>query len=120
MIGNNLTKSTSEESSFEVHSGITITSYTSIESLTDSTPNTTASGKHTSNGTIALSRDMLLDYASSANISFGDTIYVVIGPYRVEDTMNRRKTKCADVWSPSLHVAKVFGKHFNCKIMKRR
>lgn len=120
IVGKSFDDSIFLQTNLELHDGITVTSYTSIENLTDSNPTVTASGKQTKNKIIAISRDMLSEYTHDATISFGDTVYVVIGPYIVEDTMNRRKILCADVWSPSLHVAKVFGKQFNCKLIKRR
>jgi len=88
---------------------ITVTSYTSLSGLTDSTPWTTASGTTCSPKTLAISQDLLQEYTGGAAFAYGDTAYLIFGPYIIEDTMAKRKKRCADVWTPSLECARSFG-----------
>jgi len=99
--------------------GITVTSYTSIPILTDSRPWETATGDTCSNQTLALSRDLLENYTEGAEFAYGDTVWIVLGPYIVEDTTNERHSHRADLWLPAFASAVNFGIHRNCALLRR-
>lgn len=94
---------------FQFEPCITVTAYTSLARLTDKTPWITASGEKCSPRTLAVSRDLLSNYTVGAKFAYGDTAYIILGPYRIEDTMNKRKKNCVDIWMPSLACAESFG-----------
>jgi len=84
----------------------TLTSYTSIEALTDSTPFITASGSHVRLGTVAAN---CLPFGTQIKIPdlFGDYLFTV------EDRLNARKgCGMIDVWLPTYAEAKQFGVKF--------
>ncbi len=85
---------------------IAITAYNSKKNQTDNTPHITASGIKPNDKTIALSRDFI-----SNKINYGDTITVVlIKDFVVNDTMNKRHTNKADIWTKNVIDALKFGK----------
>lgn len=89
---------------------VTCTAYTSRICETDSTPDITASNKRLLPGYIALSRDLLSNYTPGAPFRFGDRIELIgIGTFQVEDTMNARWRRRADIWVPSLETAWAWG-----------
>lgn len=110
-------KKVSPQPKFQTEFGMTITSYTSLRRLTDDTPWITASGTTCSPRTLAVSRDLLQGYTENAPFAYGDTAYIVIGPYIIEDTMARRKNKCADIWMPTLEAAETFGIERNAALL---
>lgn len=111
-------KEESEKPVYEVKvvPDITVTSYTSLERLTDSTPNITATGKECSLETIALSRELISRYHASAPYDYGDEVFILLGPYNIEDTTNKRFNRRADIWLSSLDESLVFGLHKNATI----
>jgi 3D (Asp-Asp-Asp) domain-containing protein len=90
---------------------ITCTAYSSTIDQTDSTPFITASLQPVGPGIIALSRDLLRRYTPDAPFEFGDFVEVVgVGIFRVEDTMNRRWRRRADIWVHSRSEAMQWGR----------
>lgn len=91
----------------------TLTSYTSIAALTDSSPFITANGSHVHMGTVAAN---CLSFGTRIQIPdlFGDQIFVV------EDRLAARKgCGMIDVWLPTYQEAKKFGvKHVQVKVLK--
>ncbi len=85
------------------------TAYNALTAQTDNTPNITASNKRIFPGVLALSRELLKPYNESAQIAYGDTVWVVI-PLQVEDTMHRRWQNRADIFMLDYHQALAFGK----------
>lgn len=69
-----------------LNSSMTITSYRSIKSQTDSSPNFTSIGDFTHKGGCAVSRDLLSRWNGPCN--YGDYIYVEsLGIYKINDVM---------------------------------
>lgn len=90
---------------------VTVTGYTSREEETDDTPFITAANTRTRPGVIALSRDLLRRYTPDAPFKFGDIIHIAgVGDFVVEDSMNRRWERRADIWFESLDAARAFGR----------
>lgn len=90
---------------------ITVTGYSSTPDQTDSTPFITASNKRVRRGIIALSRDLLREFTPGAPFSYGDKVELEgVGVFYVEDTMNARFTKRADIWFTSRDAALRWGK----------
>ena len=95
------------------------TAYNSVSWQTDDDPWITASGEVAGSGTIALSRDLIraenevmeqMGYNLTAEISFGDTVYLVyVLPMVVHDTMHRRYRDRADVWTADIELARAWG-----------
>ena len=88
---------------------LVFTAYNAMVSQTDDTPNITASNKEIFPGVLALSRELLKPYGHGGNISYGDTVWVVL-PMQVEDTMNRRWRNRADVYMLDYQEALNFGR----------
>jgi 3D (Asp-Asp-Asp) domain-containing protein len=89
---------------------VTCTAYTSRICETDSTPEITATNKRVRPGYIALSRDLISFYTPGAPFSYGDRIELIgLGTFQVEDTMNSRWRRRADIWVGSLDVAWAWG-----------
>jgi 3D (Asp-Asp-Asp) domain-containing protein len=94
----------------EVHMKVVATGYSSSVNETDSTPHLTASNTLTRRGIIALSRDLLRQYTHDAPFSFGDRVWLDgLGEFIVEDSMNFRWRRRADIWFPSRDDAIRFG-----------
>ncbi len=90
---------------------VTVTAYSSTVGQTDSTPFITASMTHVRPGVIALSRDLIRRYNPNAPFAYGDQVVIEgHGIFTVEDTMNQRYSKRADIWFPSTSEALQFGK----------
>jgi 3D (Asp-Asp-Asp) domain-containing protein len=90
---------------------VIITGYSSTVEETDSTPFLTASMTSVRPGIIALSRDLIRRYNPSAPFRFGDRVHVEgIGVFTVEDTMNERWERRADIWFPSAEEARRWGR----------
>lgn len=99
------------QGSHDVVARVTCTAYTSRPCETDATPFITASNKQTRMGYIALSRDLLSNYTAGAPFRFGDRIELIgVGTFQVEDTMNARWNRRADIWMPSLETAWAWGR----------
>ena len=84
----------------------TLTSYTSIEALTDASPFTTANGSHTAFGIVAAN---CLAFGTEIKIPalFGDQVFTV------QDRLNASKgCGLIDVWLPTYKEAKQFGVKF--------
>lgn len=95
----------------ELHVKVVTTGYSSSPFETDSTPRITASNTTTRPGIIALSRDLLQPYTPDAPFTFGDRVWLDgLGEFIVEDSMNRRWQRRADIWFPSRHQALDFGR----------
>jgi 3D (Asp-Asp-Asp) domain-containing protein len=91
--------------------GITVTAYSSTVDQCDDTPFLTASMTAVRPGVIALSRDLIRRYNPEAPFSYGDEVFVEgYGMFTVEDTMNKRYSRRADIWFPSRSEARDFGK----------
>lgn len=91
--------------------GITVTAYSSTVDQCDDTPFQTASMTTVRPGIIALSRDLIRRYNPEAPFSYGDEVFVEgYGKFTVEDTMNKRYSRRADIWFPSRSEARHFGK----------
>lgn len=87
------------------------TGYSSTVDQTDSTPFITAANTRVRQGVLALSRDLLKRYTPDAPFDFGDVVYVSgIGKFIVEDSMNRRWHRRADIWFTDRPTAIEFGK----------
>ncbi|MDH4037448.1 MAG: 3D domain-containing protein [Candidatus Krumholzibacteria bacterium] len=100
-----------ELSGREVAVTVTVTGYTSRPEETDDTPFITAANTQTRPGVIALSRDLLRRYTPDAPFTFGDVIHISgVGDFVVEDSMNSRWRKRADIWFESLSQARSFGR----------
>ncbi len=90
---------------------VIVTAYSSTASQTDATPFTTASMTRVRPGVIALSRDLIRRYNPRAPFDFGDRVHVEgHGVFTVEDTMNERYSRRADIWFASTTEAIAFGK----------
>jgi 3D (Asp-Asp-Asp) domain-containing protein len=94
---------------------VIISAYNSKINQTDNTPFITANGTKPNNETIALSRDIILN-----KINYGDTITVIlIKDFVVTDTMHKRHTNKADIWTKNVIDALKFGK-VNGYLIKRK
>jgi len=90
---------------------ITVTGYSSSRRETDSTPHLTASMTRVRPGCLALSRDLLRTFTPGAPFDFGDWVVIPgAGVFVVEDTMNRRWKRRADIWFPTRREALRWGK----------
>ncbi|MBN1826191.1 MAG: 3D domain-containing protein [Candidatus Eisenbacteria bacterium] len=90
---------------------VIVTGYSSTPDQTDSTPYLTASMTSVRPGVIALSRDLIRTYNPSAPFDFGDRVILEgIGEFVVEDTMNKRYRRRADIWFSSTDEARRWGK----------
>ncbi|MBN2171185.1 MAG: 3D domain-containing protein [Candidatus Krumholzibacteriota bacterium] len=89
---------------------VTVTGYSSTRDQCDADPLITASNKRVRPGIIALSRDMLRRYNPEAPFHWGDRVYIPgVGEFVVEDSMNARYTRRADIWFPSRTRAAQWG-----------
>lgn len=83
--------------------------YSSTPDQTDSTPFTTASGKHVRDGIIAANV-----YANGQRLPFGTLVRIpeIYGDkiFVVEDRMNIRYQNNIDIWFPERQLAKEFGR----------
>lgn len=90
---------------------VTVTGYSSTPGQTDSTPFTTASMTRVRRGVLALSRDLLREFTPGAPFGYGDVVEIKgVGRFHVEDTMNSRYRKRADIWFESSSAARAWGK----------
>jgi 3D (Asp-Asp-Asp) domain-containing protein len=90
---------------------VVVSGYTSRICETDSTPFVTAANTPTRPGVIALSRDLLRRYTPGAPFEFGDVVHLSgIGDFIVEDVMNGRWERHADIWFEHLDDARQFGR----------
>jgi len=90
---------------------VVVTGYSSTPWQTDETPFLTASMTHVRPGVIALSRDLIRRYNPDAPFRYGDRIRVEgVGEFVVEDTMNQRYEKRADIWFETTDEAVRWGK----------
>jgi 3D (Asp-Asp-Asp) domain-containing protein len=95
----------------EIAVTVIVSGYTSRSCETDSTPFETASMTTTRRGVIALSRDLVKSYTKGAPFEFGDVVHLHgIGDFVVEDSMNERYQRHADIWFESLTEAREFGR----------
>lgn len=89
---------------------ITVTGYSSTPDQTDDSPFTTAMNTTVHPGVLALSRDLLREFTPGAPFRFGDIVELEgLGVFSVEDTMNPRYTKRADIWFQSREAATRWG-----------
>jgi len=94
---------------------LTVTSYRSIPSQTDSTPYHTSIGQRTHAHGIAVSRDLL----ANGTFKYGDLVYVEqVGFKFVNDTMHERWVKRLDVWVESLEEERRFHRKFKGKQLR--
>jgi 3D (Asp-Asp-Asp) domain-containing protein len=90
---------------------VTCTAYSSSIAECDSTPFETATLKYPRRGYLALSRDLIATFTPGAPFDFGDRVEIIgIGVFQVEDTMNARWSRRADLWMPSAAEAISFGR----------
>ncbi len=95
----------------EIAVSVTVSGYTSRPCETDSTPFVTAANTTTRRGVLALSRDLVRRYTPGAPFQFGDVVHLHgIGDFVVEDSMNERYQRHADIWFESLDQAREFGR----------
>lgn len=95
----------------EIAVSVSVSGYTSRTCETDSTPFITASMTTTRRGVLALSRDLVKRYTPGAPFEFGDVVHLHgIGDFIVEDSMNERYQRHADIWFESLEQAREFGR----------
>lgn len=101
-----------------------VTSYQSVTTQTDSTPNYTSINERTAVGGIAISQDMLCPLTkqkklhpankcvfSYSKLHYHDWLYVQgLGLYRVNDVMNPRHKRSVDIWVPSYEEERKIGK----------
>jgi len=89
---------------------ITVTGYSSSADQTDDSPFITAMNTTVHPGMLALSRDLLREFTPGAPFRFGDIVELEgLGVFTVEDTMNPRYTKRADIWFQSREAAARWG-----------
>jgi 3D (Asp-Asp-Asp) domain-containing protein len=89
---------------------ITVTGYSSTADQTDDSPLITAMNTTVHPGMLALSRDLLREFTPGAPFRFGDIVELEgLGVFTVEDTMNPRYTKRADIWFQSREAASRWG-----------
>jgi len=87
---------------------LTVTSYQSLESQTDSTPFITSTGEHVSRHGVALSRDLLRRW--NGPVSYGDLIFIEGYGFKiVTDCMHQRKTMQVDIWVSTHAEEKAIG-----------
>lgn len=90
---------------------VTVTAYSSEPKQTDENPFITATGRHVKPGIIALSRDLLESFTPGAPFRYGDRVWLDgIGEFVIDDTMNHRWTRRADIWFTSTEHAWKFGR----------
>ncbi|MFH1679367.1 MAG: hypothetical protein ABIH26_01840 [Candidatus Eisenbacteria bacterium] len=90
---------------------VVVTAYSPRECETDSTPGLTAISTPARPGVIALSRDLIRAFNPTAPFRFGDRVRVEgIGEFVVEDTMNERWSRRADIFLESTEEAIRWGK----------
>jgi 3D (Asp-Asp-Asp) domain-containing protein len=95
----------------EVAVTVSVSAYTSRECETDDTPFITAANTSTRPGVLALSRDLLKRYTPNAPFDFGDIVHIAgMGDFVVEDSMNARWQRRADIWFESVDDARRFGR----------
>jgi 3D (Asp-Asp-Asp) domain-containing protein len=95
----------------EIAVTVIVSGYTSRACETDSTPFVTAANTATRRGVLALSRDLIRRYTPGAPFEFGDVVHLHgIGDFVVEDSMNERYQRHADIWFESLPEAREFGR----------
>jgi 3D (Asp-Asp-Asp) domain-containing protein len=95
----------------EVAVAVSVSGYTSRPEECDDTPFVTASMTNTRRGVLALSRDLVRRYTPGAPFDFGDVVHLNgIGDFVVEDVMNGRWERRADIWFESLPEAREFGR----------
>ena len=95
----------------EIAVSVSVSGYTSRPCETDSTPFITAANTTTRRGVLALSRDLVRRYTPGAPFQFGDVVHLHgIGDFVVEDSMNQRYQRHADIWFESLDQARQFGR----------
>lgn len=105
---------------------LTVTSYQSIPSQTDGSPNYTSIGQRTRKGGIAVSQDLLCPAGKTCRrtlrgcnpkaVHYGDYLLVEgMGIFQVNDTMNPRWRNRADVWVESGFEEKAFDQKFRGK-----
>lgn len=88
---------------------LTLTSYRSVPSQTDSTPFITSIGERVCKDGVAVSQDLLL----SGTVKYGDWLYIDgVGLKKVNDTMNQRHKNHIDIWVESYDQEKAFQKRF--------
>jgi 3D (Asp-Asp-Asp) domain-containing protein len=88
-----------------------VSAYTSRACETDDTPFITAANTATRPGVLALSRDLLKRYTPGAPFDFGDIVHINgMGDFVVEDSMNGRWQRRADIWFESVADARHFGR----------
>jgi|APSaa5957512535_1039671.scaffolds.fasta_scaffold189716_1 3D (Asp-Asp-Asp) domain-containing protein len=93
---------------------VTITAYSSTVDQCDDDPFITASNKRVERGVIALSRNLLKKFDAEAPFDWGHEIYIIIdgdslGPFIVEDAMNKRYKDYVDIWHPTREEANNWG-----------
>jgi len=89
---------------------ITVTGYSSTADQTDDSPLITAMNTTVHPGMLALSRDLLREFTPGAPFRFGDIVELEgLGVFTVEDTMNPRYAKRADIWFQSRQAAARWG-----------
>ena len=95
----------------EIAVSVIVSGYTSRACETDDTPFETASLTTTRRGVLALSRDLVRRYTPGAPFEFGDVVHLHgIGDFVVEDVMNERYQRHADIWFEDLSDARQFGR----------
>jgi 3D (Asp-Asp-Asp) domain-containing protein len=89
---------------------VTVTGYSSTPDQTDSSPYITASNTRVRSGILALSRDLLREFTPGAPFGYGDRLEIEgVGSFVVEDTMNPRYTRRADIWFSTRAAARRWG-----------
>ncbi len=89
---------------------VSVTSYQSLKSQTDSTPFITSIGDRVSNAGCAVSHDLL----KAKVICYGDAVQIPnLGIRIVNDTMNIRIKRSIDIWVPSYEAEKLIGLRLN-------
>lgn len=92
---------------------MTITSYRSVPSQTDSSPYYTSIGERVSPHGVAVSRDLLKRWGGP--LDYGDLIYVEgIGFKVVNDCMAARHKNSVDIWVESYPEEKAIGVRKGC------
>ncbi len=90
-----------------------VTSYRSVPNQTDESPYITSIGEYVHPGGVAVSRDLLSRYGGP--LHYGDHIFIEgYGIMRINDTMNARHKKAADIWVSTYAEEKAIG------VQKRR
>jgi 3D (Asp-Asp-Asp) domain-containing protein len=87
---------------------MTLTSYRSVPSQTDSSPFITSIGEHVHPHGVAVSRDLLKRWGGP--LDYGDMIYVEgFGLRVVNDTMHERHKQHIDLWVETLEEERSVG-----------